>query len=144
MRIKPYGSSENILIDVQQVIPLPEAEDYQIKVREKRQVDREARRSRDLTRYNVTVGETTLTNLFKRRAIHAVVKGLCDRGVSPDLIEKAISWKSNLFFVLPGDVGEDEFKAAFAQGSGSLHQPLRWLHADDELIHFGDQDVCFP
>ncbi len=40
VRIKPYSDDGRILIDVQQVIPLPEAEDYQVKVREKAQQER--------------------------------------------------------------------------------------------------------
>jgi hypothetical protein len=40
VRIKPYSDGGRVLIDVQQVIPLPEAEDYQVKVREKEQQKR--------------------------------------------------------------------------------------------------------
>ena len=37
VRLKPYSDGSRTLIEVQQVIPLPEAEDYQIKLREKEQ-----------------------------------------------------------------------------------------------------------
>ena len=40
VRIKPYGSRDNLLLDVQQVIPLPEAQDYQVRLREKHQKER--------------------------------------------------------------------------------------------------------
>ena len=40
VRIKPYSDAGRVLIDVQQVIPLPEAEDYQVRVREKAQQER--------------------------------------------------------------------------------------------------------
>lgn len=43
IRIKPYRENERVLLDVQQVIPLPEAEEYQIKVREKATQERTAR-----------------------------------------------------------------------------------------------------
>lgn len=52
VRLRPYGSKEETLLDVQQVIPLPEAEDYQVKVREKKQVEREARKDKKREPWN--------------------------------------------------------------------------------------------
>ena len=40
VRIKPYSDNGRILIDVQQVIPLPEAEDYQVRLREQTRQER--------------------------------------------------------------------------------------------------------
>ena len=40
VRIKPYTDNGRVLIDVQQVIPLPEAADYQVQIREKKQKGR--------------------------------------------------------------------------------------------------------
>lgn len=44
VRYEPYEDAGRILLDVQQVIPLPEAEDYQIQIREKAARERTARR----------------------------------------------------------------------------------------------------
>lgn len=44
VRIKPYGTKQNVLIDVQQVIPLPESQDYQVRLKEKQQKERAARK----------------------------------------------------------------------------------------------------
>jgi len=44
VRIKPYQENGRVLIDVQQIIPLPEAEEYQIQIREKESKERVARR----------------------------------------------------------------------------------------------------
>lgn len=46
VRIKPYGEKDNLLLDVQQVIPLPEAQDYQVRLKEKQQKEREARKGK--------------------------------------------------------------------------------------------------
>lgn len=46
VRIKPYGTIDEVFLDVQQVIPLPEAEDYQIKVREKKQAEINSRKAK--------------------------------------------------------------------------------------------------
>jgi len=40
IRMKPYKLGDKVLLDVQQIIPLPEAEEYQIKVRAKDQKQR--------------------------------------------------------------------------------------------------------
>jgi hypothetical protein len=40
IRIKPYKLDENVLLDIQQIIPLPEAEDFQIKIKEKDRLQR--------------------------------------------------------------------------------------------------------
>ena len=37
VRLRPYSDGDRVLLDVQQVIPLPEAEEFQIQVREKAQ-----------------------------------------------------------------------------------------------------------
>jgi hypothetical protein len=40
IRLKPYTDEQRVFLDVQQVIPLAEAEEYQIKIREKEQKER--------------------------------------------------------------------------------------------------------
>lgn len=44
VRIKPYQDDGRVLIDVQQVIPLPEAADYVVRIKEKEVRERSARR----------------------------------------------------------------------------------------------------
>lgn len=46
VRLRPYQDGDKRLIDVQQVIPLPEAIEYQIQLREKEQVGRKKRAER--------------------------------------------------------------------------------------------------
>lgn len=46
VRLRPYRDGERRLIDVQQIIPLPEANEYQIQLREKGQVGRKMRAER--------------------------------------------------------------------------------------------------
>ena len=62
VRLRPYGTATEPFLDVQQVIPLPEAEDYQIKVREKKQMERVARKEKSDVSWNgrdfyVSLGE---------------------------------------------------------------------------------------
>ena len=131
-----------MLLDVQQVLPLPEAADYQIQVREKARRERAQRRNtRDLTKYDVTIAGHTEERLPKRRTIYAVVRHLCSHGVSPDEIHAVMDWRgTGLWREVEGEVDADEFKrqasAAAAAGGPAFH-PRRWFCDDDELIRHG-------
>lgn len=46
IRMKPYADNGRLLIDVQQVIPLPEVADYQVQIREKERQERKDRAER--------------------------------------------------------------------------------------------------
>lgn len=46
IRLRPYEDGDKRLIDVQQIIPLPEAAEYQVQLREKEQVGRKKRAQR--------------------------------------------------------------------------------------------------
>lgn len=46
VRLRPYQDGDKCLIDVQQIIPLPEANEYQVQLREKEQVGRKKRAER--------------------------------------------------------------------------------------------------
>jgi hypothetical protein len=70
VRLIPYRYGQEILVDVQQIIPLPEAESYQVRIRQQSEERREARRSqRDYTRYQFQ-GVT----YNKRKLVLAVVR----------------------------------------------------------------------
>ena len=83
IRIKPYSHNGQLLVDVQPIIPLPEAAAYITGVREKSRKERIARESsKDLTKYNVTINSVTEEGLAKRQAILRIVKHLCVSGVT--------------------------------------------------------------
>jgi len=46
IRLRPYQAGDATLIDVQQIIPLPEAQDYMVRIREKEQQERRSRAER--------------------------------------------------------------------------------------------------
>ena len=73
VQISPYNFGKEILINVRQIIPLPEAKDHQIRVQRKGEEQKAAKRSgRDLTRY-LFEGE----KYKKRRLVLAVIKHWC-------------------------------------------------------------------
>lgn len=70
VRMRPCKSDNVLFLDVQQVIPLPEAEEYQVRVREQSTERRIARTSeKDLTKYRFDGAR-----LHKNRLVLAVVK----------------------------------------------------------------------
>ncbi len=50
IRLKPFGDNGRMLIDVQQVIPLPEAVEYQVHIRQKERLERKDRTERHVIR----------------------------------------------------------------------------------------------
>jgi hypothetical protein len=139
VRMKPYNDNGRTLVDVQQVIPLPETSDYQIKVSVKTRKERIARTStRDLTKYDMVLYGVHEMNLAKRNAMFYVIKGLCDHGVNPDEISRLINWKLHLFLAFDGRLSSEEFIQAGAaqyELENRLFAERRWFCATEELIY---------
>ena len=140
VRLIPYDDGGRVLLDVQQVIPLPEAEAYQVRVRAKSRKERESRQSeRDLTKYLVIIDGEAHGPLPKRATVFRVVKHMCDRGVDPAEIQKRVTFnKKNSFRWAPGAFRtEDDFIDAvtkLAAERGRKFSPKRCYTADDERI----------
>lgn len=76
IRLVPYELDGKVLVDIQQVIPLPEAADYQVQLRKKGAARERARRdTRDFSRYHVIVDGDELPDENKRNAIRVMVPG---------------------------------------------------------------------
>ncbi len=72
VRLRPYQDGEKRLIDVQQIIPLPEANDYQVQLREKEQVGRKKRAERYDVRLKFWEGLAAIAR--SRNTRHANIK----------------------------------------------------------------------
>ena len=69
IRLIPYKYGDDILVDIQQIVPLPEAEKYQVRIKQKAEEQREARKSnKDYTKYIYQNKEYN-----KRRLVFAVI-----------------------------------------------------------------------
>ena len=139
IRMRPYVDGNNVLVDIQQVIPLPEAEEYQVRIRDKAQLERVARtQNRDLTRFDVVVGGHVHADLPKRRAILQVIRALCDSGVDPDEVTAQLPWKAGLFRTAPGQLKTEafgQFLIDTLQAEGRQPETGRYFIADDEMIY---------
>ncbi len=139
VRLKPYKDGERTLLDVQTVIPLPEAEAYQIQIREKQQKERQSRQtSKDFTRFDVTVNGETISNLPKRGVMFNVVKPIIDSGVHPDKIAELIHWRKNSLFYVFDEVldGESVIEVLMSEDpGGKVKKHRRFFSKDDEIFH---------
>ena len=135
MRLKPFIDGNRTLIDIQQAIPLPEAEEYQIEVGKKIRVEKNARQgSRNSSKLTVTIGNQVYRTLHTRWAIYCVVKALFDKGVSPEDISETIPVKNRIFRTFDGDLSEGELKDKIyeqQEQDGIKPNPALWFYRDN-------------
>lgn len=134
IRLKPYKLGEEVLLDVQQIFPLPEAADYQVRLREKEREERHARhQNRDFTRFHLTIGDKVYDNLPKRRLAFFVIREAINMGATPLGVYPA----GKRWLIVPGEHDEDSLLIA-AEGErdkeSSTSKSRRFFTADDELI----------
>lgn len=132
-RMRPYAFQDRVLLDVQQVIPLPEAAAFQVAIRQKNLVKAAVDSGgRDLTRYLVQTshGEGG-SNLPKRHFIYQVVKEAIRLGLKPQAIASAVPWReSGMFISAPGNLNGDQLMSAVPSKNR-----IRFFSQDDELFH---------
>lgn len=91
VRLTPYKVDSRLLLDVQQIIPLPEAADLTVQLRRREQAARShSATGRDFTRYVITTPAGSTGALAKRRAIRAMVLALVERGLAPEVIKPVL------------------------------------------------------
>lgn len=141
VRLRPYGTRDNLLLDVQQVIPLPEAADYQVRVREKQQQSRSARESSSQTStYSLSIQGQTVSGLSRRGAVLKIAQYLCGNGIAPQrLLDSAGIRQGTMFRSAEGYLDSSQFVACVTNeesSQGRSFVPERYFVADDELIRF--------
>ena len=132
-RMRPYAFQGRVLLDVQQVIPLPEAAAFQVAIRKKSLVKAAVDAGgRDFTRYLVQTsrGEAG-SNLPKRHFIYQVVKEAIRLGLKPQTIASAVSWRESMMFIS-------------ASGNLSGDQLMNALPGKDRRRYFCKDDEVLP
>lgn len=134
IRLSPYRLQERLLLDVQPVIPLPEASSYTVRVREKEKAVKQATESAmDLTKFVVTSSSGSTQPLPKRWAMLRVVEALVAADVPMDDIRAVLPASKTLR--LPGTYDDSDARWAAVQetfGKSDVNRK-RW-HVDDPLI----------
>jgi hypothetical protein len=126
VRLTPYRVDERLLLDVQQVIPLPEASELTIQLRRKATQERAVRSTdgRDWTQYVITGPAGESEPLRKRQAVLAMVTTLRDAGVPAREIAEAIP--PARFLPVDGTLAGAELREAFALAYPK-GDPVRWF-----------------
>lgn len=143
VRMRPYTTDGETYLDIQTVIPIPEAEDYQIRIREKKQKEREGRSSsRDLSKFDLVIGDETHSNLSKRWLMFHPITGVLKRGAMPQDVSEAFPKRTNrLFDVFDGTLNEDEVveKVMEKDSAGNISRYKRFFTNQGEFFHIGSK-----
>lgn len=136
VRLQPYNIEGKVLLDIQQVLPLPEAADYQVKVRRKEAASERARTDgRDFTRYCIEIAGVAGPDLNKRHAVLAMVKALHEAGVSLGAIRDALP--PSRMLMIPGEHLDADEIAAVLRSTYPKSDPPRFF-LDDAFEEEGE------
>lgn len=145
VRLRPHDLNGRVLLDVQEIIPLPEGAEYQVRLREKTQRERQARESSaDHTRFDVSIGGQSHNGLPKRKSILLVVRRLVEGGIEPTRIEASLSLPGRGFGLwrsVDGEMNATEF--AKRASDDKAFDPVRWFCDNDRLIRSGGRTYAF-
>lgn len=144
IRVKPQKDNGALYFDIQQIVPLPETQDYQIKIREKVSEERQSRRDssyRDFSKYNVTINGIEEKNLSKRRAMFFVISNVIKSGIKPeDLFD--ITKNNTWIWVEKVCKTRTEFENEEIKNR-KTYDPSRWFVEDNELFVIGERTYAF-
>lgn len=127
-RLSPYRLGEELLVDLQQLIPLPEAADFQIQQRRKVTATAAKRESgRDFTRYDLMLGEDTIAASSKQGAVKLAIIAAYRAGVELNAIKAAT--KGHRWTAVHPRVGES-VQDAFAREYPDASPGHRWFDLD--------------
>jgi len=135
VRLTPYKIGERVLLDVHQVIPLPEAGELTVQLRRRETKARAIRAdTRDWTPYIIITPNGRTEPLRKRRAVLAMAAGLHSAGVPAEQLADVLT-PSKFLSVdgeLTGQALEDVFVATYP---GQANRIGRWFF--EAPIHAG-------
>jgi len=134
IRMLPYRVDQRLLLDVQQVIPLPEAEALMVRLRQRETAVRAAAATSgaDWTQYVIVSPKGESEPLRKRRAVLALVHALHDAGVGCADMEEVIPGPR--FLGVDGEHQGEELAQAFVSTYPKAHErERRWFL--DQPVH---------
>ena len=136
IRIQPYLENGDILLDVQSIIPIPEAAEYQVRIREKKQKERGSRSGPDWSRYDVRIGNEQHKKQYKKWMMFHIIAGVLHYDPTPETVERlknATPQKEKLFQVWDGNLNLEEVRKKIPQ-----NRHIRYfLRKENEIFHIG-------
>ena len=136
VRLIPYQFMGKTLLDIQQVLPLPESTEYQVRLRRKVAEERNTQVSgADWTRYDLNIGEKVYPRLYKRQLFLRVVRALVDQGKSVLQLQDVLPARQ--FVGISGELTGNDFREAVSEmktQSGAVYDPRRYYFDDSDLF----------
>jgi hypothetical protein len=144
IRIRPYQLEDRTLLEIDQIIPLREAEEYTVHIREKQGEARQtAESNKDYSHYDLRVNGQTYAKLAKRNLILQVVKSAAEAGLSLETLTQIIERRR--IIVVDGNISGIEFDEAAKrerENWGLAFRPDRFFMRDEDHIHVGGKTVA--
>ena len=144
IRAKPYADNGRVLLDVQQVIPLPEAADYLVKIKEKEGRERETRKEQSESINYRAFWTTLLAKAKEKTDLHArtspsqryYVVTRIENGLDLAYVVPRLKLARVELYFNSGDKDKnkrlfDQFFAAKDQIENRFGGPLVWERLDD-------------
>lgn len=123
VRLVPHRVNGRLLLDITQLIPLPEADEFTIKLRRREQAVRASAGSRDWTQYVIISPAGESEPLRKRWAVLEMVSALHRAGVPAAKLAKAIP--NSKFLSVDGHHTGDDLIEEFAQHYSKFRTAVR-------------------
>ena len=148
VRIRPFINDGHIILDTQTIVPLPEVADYQVRIREKKQRQREARnRSMDFTKFDVSIGGRRYEKLGKGRMIFNVISHILEQGHGTleqiiDAVPATVKKADYLFEVYDGKLDSEQFREQY-RAAHPADGNVRHFMKDEELFHIDGKTYAF-
>ena len=138
IRLSPYKLGDRLLLDVQQVVPLPEASAYTVRVREKENAVKQAKESAaDWTKFVVQTPDGATQPLPKRWAMLRLVEGLVEAGMNMDQVKQVLPASKTLVVDGVHEDPDDLWSTIQSQLGKSDENRKRW-HLADPIVE-GDR-----
>ena len=138
VRLRPYRLNGDILLDIQQIVPLPEAAEYQIQIRQKASEKRKLKSfNPDFTKYNLVIDGVVHERLPKRRLVHETVKACIAAGATPEQLAEHMPRGMGRWLCVDGEHDAESFLDAIANlktPRGGIYEPRRYFCDDSELF----------
>lgn len=148
VRLQPYNDGGRVIVDVQQIIPLPEMLAYQVRVVEKKRKERESRLdARDRTTFDVFLNGQKALGLPKRQAIYQTFRFLVEQGIAPEKLATLCGAQAKRAIVsVNGKVKAEEFYSLLNKElarQDRVFDQSRYFCAEDELLYFEGRTYAF-
>jgi hypothetical protein len=147
IRLRPYRWEERVFIDVQQVLPLPEASDYQVRLKEKA-VEKKAAEKKfnpDFSRYDVKIGDTVYSNLWKRALGFRILHTALSFGIDPEELSRKLGRSTATWLIsVQGTLDASEFADRVSQilTRFGKYQLNRFFCNDEHLLRMNGRTLA--